>query len=565
MLTTTPPAGRPSLLLPSQDTHALQLGKSVIDQLPDELVFELLNGGSEADLQGIFDDIIAESRRLLDPSAVGVIPPQADALQLIPNLADSMHETCMRENLLYFIQTALPSFDLNWHTVEWAQMVQWHRQLCILAARDHGKSYFFSFAYPLWMLYRYRKSTSYLQQPLRYRLCEKGVLFTNSLDLGKGFLEEIKTAIEETEMLREVMLPRGRTAAGTWGAEKIRTANGANLMVKSYPTKRGLHPGWGVFDDLLDESMTYSQTARDKMWAFFTRVMIPMIVPHGQLIGVGTPLHQNDLYAQIRKKMKSFRYLEYPALFPDGTLLYEARHSYQAIMDKKRDLGIIAFTQELLVNAVSNDTTLFPRQTLEMATRGMEVYSLISNIQSAPMPFSRVVMGCDFAISGNVGSDDSVFVTLGVEMRGDVEHYWLLNIFRGNAIGYNDQQSIIKMLWQQFRHDLIGMEDNAMQDIFRQEAERAGLPVIGITTGVDKNSLLKGIPSLVVLFQQGRFHFPVGDEHSRNEVDWLFGQLGSMAYTNKGIQGVGSHDDGPSGLWKAVQTAQQQVFRWGSV
>ncbi|MCV6901043.1 hypothetical protein OE165_28825, partial [Escherichia coli] len=62
-----------------------------------------------------------------------------------------------RLSLNFFIVNVLPAFEMNWHHIEWGNMVMYNRLLTVLAARDHSKSFYFSFAYPLWRLFKYER------------------------------------------------------------------------------------------------------------------------------------------------------------------------------------------------------------------------------------------------------------------------------------------------------------------------------------------------------------------------------------------------------------------------
>lgn len=167
------------------------------------------------------------------------------------------------------------------------------------------------------------------------------------------------------------------------------------------------------------------------------------------------------------------------------------------------------------------------------------------------MKFERVAVGCDFAASGNVGADFSVFITLGATADGKI---WLINLWRGKGKTYNQQLSALKHINVNFNPDVIYAESNQMQTLFVSGGKEMGMPVIGDHTGVNKYDLKSGLPGMVVLFEQDRFCFPRGDAASVETTDLVTGELSSVSWSQKGkLESVGQHDDTVMALWKAVR------------
>ena len=144
------------------------------------------------------------------------------------------------------------------------------------------------------------------------------MIITNEHSLARKFLAYIKEEIENNPPLREKLYPE---RSENWGAEEILAKNGASIQIKgSGSALRGRHPGWIVVDDFLDESSLYSKDQRDKSIDLFHSVIMNMILPGGQVIVVGTPFHENDLYADLKKK-PGWRVFEYPAIYPNGRVI----------------------------------------------------------------------------------------------------------------------------------------------------------------------------------------------------------------------------------------------------
>lgn len=518
----------------------------LIDSLDDAALQELL-GGNEDDLDSLLDDIVKETYRVLN---VDTDKFNTATLRELNSLAGNIEETLRLNSLTYFIQSVLPDFIFNWHHLEWGNLTQLYQYLCVVASRDSGKSYFFSKAYPIWKMYRYKKSSPLTQVPKEYTLSHLGVLYSAGSDLGITLLDMIKEEIEDNAMLRDRLYP-GREG---WGKEKIRCKNGAKMIIKSYGGRgRGFHPGWIIVDDFLTDAVIYSEAQRKKTIDYFHSVIMNMIVPGGQVGVVGTPFSAGDLYGDLKKK-SGWHVFEYPAIFPDGQLLWQGRHSLEGLLRKKQTQGSLVFTREVLVKPVSSDSTIFPYELIARSFRGMDDFSLINHISNAPVEIVRTVIGCDFAISAAVGADYSVFITLGIDKY---DNYYVLNVWRKKGATYKEQITVLKHLNANFRPDIIYMEDNQMQQLFVQGAEELGMPVEGHTTGKGKYDLLAGLPGLVILFENNKIKMPRGNEKSVDVTDTIAMELSSISWTDKGkLEGVGEHDDIPMALWKACLAAK---------
>ena len=66
---------------------------------------------------------------------------------------------------------------------------------------------------------------------------------------------------------------------------------------------------------------------------------------------------------------------------------------------------------------------------------------------------------------------------------------------------------------------------------------------MGHTTGREKMDVFKGVPSLSILFENGKYRMPRGDERSARLVDVLANELVGL--------GVEAYDDTVIALWIA--------------
>ena len=419
-------------------------------------------------------------------------------------------------------------------------------------------SFFFSKGYILWKLYCYMKDTPYRYAPYRYRMCKEGMLITNEYKLANHLLSIVKEEIEENDILREALYPDNRRDG--WGAESIVCKNGAKITAKSVGSKmRGFHPHYIVNDDYLNDQVLYSTEQNSKYINHFHSVTMNMIEPGGQVIVVGTPFREDDLYSNL-KKSNQWKVFEYPGIYPDGRVLWPERHSLQSLLDKRVTQGSTIFSREILVRPISTESSLFPFPLLRSSFD--ETLTLVPNIYSCKKKYKKVVLGADFAISANIGADFSVFTVLGVTEN---DHYDILHIWRKSGSGYDEQVSTIKRLYNDFNPDVVLVEDNGMQKMFVQMLNDKGVPATGQTTTAQKKyDLHKGIPHMSALFEQGRIHIPRGDQNSVDTTDILVSELSNFTWDGdkKKIQGVGSHDDCPMSLWISISATKVGTFNF---
>lgn len=424
-----------------------------------------------------------------------------------------------------------------------------HRFLLADGTVTHN-SYYFSNAYAIWQLYKYSppKTQQYSRRPNKSN-SNRGFLFSFSLQQAVDLIEILKGTIESTDDLRERLMP-SNTREGAWASTNIVCKNGARLTGKGFGSSvRGAHPYWIIVDDGLKDNVIYSQLQRQKSIDYFHSVIMNMLVPGGQIVVVGTPFHANDLYGDLKTK-KGWFVIEYPAIFPNGKILWPQRWSFKDLIDKKNTQGNIIFSRENLCRPIVSDSSIFPLSILKRSLVRMENYTLVRNRDDFPIKFSKVVTGADFAISSNVGADYYCYTTFGVDEDNGM---WLLDIQIGKGKSYDEQLQILKGINVRFRPDVMVFESNVFQQIFTDGATKYGMPVVPHNTGTEKNDLSKGWIQISVLFERGLMHIPVGDKRSEDAKDIIFEQLGSVAFTDKGgLASVSDHDDVCSSMWLAM-------------
>lgn len=522
--------------------HIYNLTQDVIDNL-DEYALQEIAGGYQKDVEAIVRIIAEETDRVLFENVdVVKIPTFGYLDKLTTNIDESLRVL----NITYFANSVMPDFEINWHHIEWGSFIHLYNYLCVIASRDSGKSFYFSHLYPIWKMYRYVREMS--NKKSEFSFSKMGMIITNEQTLARHLLSIIKESIVNNEILKDKLFS-GRGEG--WGNDEIICKNGARLMTRSYGArKRGFHPGYIIIDDFLADNVLYSQDQRDKYKNDFYGVLDNMLLRGGQIVCCGTPFISNDLYDTL-KQDKRFRVFEYPSIYPDGRLLWPSRHPLDELLAKRQAHGALIFSREQLVKPITDGSSIFPWDVLKRSFVGMDSFSLVNNIYSFPKKFDHVVVGTDFAISANIGSDESVFIVIGSISN----EYYILHIYRGKGLEYDQQIAVLKQINNNFNPDLFVIETNQMQKIFFQMATDAGLNCLEHNTGVEKWSLIEGLPALAVLFERGNIHCPRGDQNSIDLTDTLCMQLNGFSFDpdKKKPVSLSEHDDFGMAIWQAIR------------
>lgn len=501
------------------------------------LVDEVLSGIQEDELP---KDVDIQDMRIAARSAIDKMSSENLSSNFFDLFQDKFEEELARTNLLYFITSFLPEFEIGAHHVEWATAVQSNSKCCIIAARGHGKSHFFSYAYPLWQVWKGDKGKKF------------GIIITHEESLGISLLEKVKEEIHNNPKFKHLEPSSG--SSKVWSRKEIQTSNGSHIQVKGHSSAiRGRHPYWVVVDDYLNDETIWAPSVRDKSKHLFFSGIMPAVDPKGQVLIVGTPFHEDDLYYDI-KKTNNWFVREYPAVFPDGTLLWESKFSKQHLLDLEAQNSLV-FAREYLCRAITDTASLLPLELI--ASCYNDKISFIENRKEADdAGIYSIMIGCDLAISSNIAADYTVYTVLGMTKENKLR---LLYIWRTKGLPYNTQVDALVGLNNRYHPDSIVMEDNAYQKVMVELARDKGLTIRPhTTTAKNKFDHKQGVPALQSLFQQKKIELPY-DENAKEIVDLLSMELGSMTFTEEKLRSTAAHDDMVMSLWLSVRSAHQNT------
>lgn len=526
----------------------------IIDRLPSPTISQLFSGGYKRDMDKMLETIIDQTEYAMNFGR----SLDTEKLEYVDNLFASMDENLRILSYNYFNATVLSNFNLGWRNLEWGNLTQlfpWSSYLC---GRGSGKSYMWCYSFPLWRLYSYTRPMLYGGDTVDNKNRKETAMITNTMTLAKVHVNKIIEEITTNDILKEKIDPNGKAKLGETAIEG---ENGAILHVRGKDGFiRGLHVGAAIIDDMPDESSLYSDEQREKLKEVFRGTITPIVEPYGYLIVSGTPYSTapNELYNVIKGDRRFYSF-EYPVVFPDGRPLAPDRYTFEDIKTKRIELGSIVFAREYLVIPISDNSTIFPYEYLRRSTVGMDKVSFADSIEFFPFELQRVVVGCDFAVSGNIGADYTVYSVWGIDHSND---FYLINYFRAKGMSHNEQVDKIVLFNRLYKPDKIVCEANGFQGILSALARERGLSNIEqfTTTEGNKKDLYSGLPSLSAMFERGQIKVPYKEGETRQKVELMFSEFASVTFrSDKGkLEASSGHDDIVMSNFLSIHTLREE-------
>ncbi len=462
---------------------------------------------------------------------------------------------------------------VNTHQSIWLRLFAVMAFLCLLAPRDHGKSWTVV-SYLLWRVWRHNRDpwTTHLKPGLPDGRWE-AVLFSATKPQAETFFEVFQSLMLANAALFVDVLPdfkRGRAAImrNVWSRTRSRLKNRAEVSIRAFQTStRGLHPDLIVCDDVLHDKNSLTQYQRDKVWRYFTGTLLPMSAR--QVIVVGTAFHYDDLLHRLRPKTGKggkpsplkfrFEWHKFKALdLVRKRAMWPGRHSYEELM-ALREFDVTAFSREYQNDPVDDAASMFPTTLTGKAFDNLLHF----------LPFYRpnraqeyVVMGYDVAASAEVGADSVVAWVATVERQtGKRRIIWGE---RHQGLGFPAQIDLIKDLVVRYNVDLCIVEENGLQRWLKTELDKmeaTATRVLGHTTGQEKGDFTTGVPSLKIGLANGMWEMPTGDELCEELAKVWQTEMAAFGWKDGKLQGVGEHDDTVMAFW-FLDRAVRLVDAW---
>jgi predicted phage terminase large subunit-like protein len=296
-------------------------------------------------------------------------------------------------------------------------------------------------------------------------------------------------------------------------------------------------PDLVILDDLENDTNVRNPEIVESILDWVKSAVYPSLDAGGSLMIIGTILRwRSALHLMLTSPEEPYCHFQrriYRALEEDGTSLWEARHPVARLKLQKQLMGTVAFNREKM-NEPTPDGGFFQEDWIH--------YYHPDSLKDREL----VVVGFfDPSLETGAGSDYKAFVTLGWDRQEMV--FCVMDA----VIQKTTLEQVMRTIcnrYQQFGHQLVGVEDNLFQRLLLKEFDRLGgerglaLPLKGITHRIAKETR---VASLSPLLERGKIRFIRG--HSDQEL--LVEQL--LYFPSRTL-----HDDGPDALEGAVDLAR---------
>lgn len=245
-----------------------------------------------------------------------------------------------KADFLFFCEFIL-GMAIGPHHEEWAGLLRTQGRILIESARGHGKSWFISKAYPIWLIYRNLQPIDVLT-----------VSFSE-----KQAVELLKMVSDEIQ--RNPKLKHLRpTSQQKWTETYLEFPGGHKIRGVGFGTSvRGLHPTHIIVDDPLKDEGGMNP---EEQYKYFMGALSGTAVRNTQIVVIGTPLDSGDLLEQLETN-KIYLFKAYPAL-KDGDALFPTLYTLEELKKREEEIGSLAFAREYLLQRIDPKTQVFKDQ-----------------------------------------------------------------------------------------------------------------------------------------------------------------------------------------------------------
>jgi len=329
-----------------------------------------------------------------------------------------------------------------------------------------------------------------------------------------------------------------------WAIGNIQLTNGNAILERSVGSQiRGLHPQEIIIDDPLKE---FSLSAIQKVTDWFFGDMIPTLHHTANLRMIGTPFTYTDIFAQLEEN-EAYTVRKYPCLNAMNEPLWPDRWNYDALMQRKAEIGSLKFTREYMCIPVSTGTALFDQDYVEKCKNKDYVLKLGNRIDKG----YKYYVGVDPAISTD--GDYNVIIVLEVD---EEKNKTIVHVDRAKNVEFRENIEKIRLIGKIFQPEVVLYETNTFAKAFTQELRSmTDLNIKDFNTTRKKKQEI--ILNLQMNIENSKLNFPYGDNNSKTMTSALIEELSMFTITESGrFEGVGAHDDLVMGLALANAATQ---------
>ncbi len=476
------------------------------------------------------------------------------------------------------------------------------KNLAIAISRGHGKTNHLAIALPAWAMA--------LDHDIRI------LLVSSTGELSRKSLGAIIDVVERNPRYRAWakivdggrvgVTPRKRARQNrdeNWSADSITIERDAVAMRDATIEAVGLFgPVLSrrcdllIVDDVCTQENSATEDQRRKVKEYFRNSLLPVLVPGGRVIVIGTPWHEDDLMSellrdpqfQVKKRLSAIQHEsvrrdlwdQWTSIHLDESLTPEERitksmvfrEEHRAEMDRgvevlwpqrfpyedlylKRVSDPFSFARMYMCDPTIRPNQKFSEKDIEIAlAKGKDL--VLQDDERIEFESEFSAGGLDLAASVEAWADDTAFVILDRVRYGNkalginVGDYVLRQIHRGH-FSPNETRNLVGGIGINLA--AVRVETNGMQELMYDQLKEIGVPVTSFKTGKEKFDPAIGVTALAILFEQHKVILPFNskDPRTRRLVTQFVNELRAFPDGHTG--------DSLMGMWFAYSEIRDRI------
>lgn len=336
-------------------------------------------------------------------------------------------------------------------------------------------------------------------------------------------LNEVSRKIRmELEMNQRIRLFFGDMKTDKWSESYFTLANGISIEGKGIDGQlRGGRRGLIVLDDLEDNESVRSEEQRDKLKKRISKEILPKLLPQGQLLYFGTPIHTLCYLHQLIKTPDNGWEKRVFDAYRDGT--EEKGHEawpemldHDELQKRKEIMGSTYFSAEYRCNPLMDESMPIKEEHIRYWTDLPTQYSCVITV--------------DPAYSEDVSADYKVATLVAIDQHSN---RYLLSYIRTHD-SLNDFMNAVLNLWMQYKPFItaLGIPNSGTEKSFFSgfmkfcEEKKVYPPVAELKNSFTqaqtrlsiRNKTARITAALQPLFEQGKYYIRSEHLEARDEL-----------------------------------------------
>lgn len=369
----------------------------------------------------------------------------------------------------------------------------------IISFRGSAKTTIMSLAYPIWSILG--------KQQKKFVL-----IISDTQDLAKQRLANIRQQLEHNKLLREELGPFRENPPGEWsaGSVVIQRYNARIMVASREQGVRGVihnqhRPDLVILDDVENLESVRTKESREKTYRWFTEEIQPLGDKYTKIILIGNKLHEDSLYmrlkAQIHSNERSGRYYEFPVQIA-GNILWPGKYPNQEALDhEKKKIGDSkAWLREYELKIIPEDNQI-------IYSEWIKFYDELPDMNDSEN--GVLLIGVDLAISQNSKSHYTAIVSAFIQFMNNKELkiYILTPLINERLDGPDQIEKIMELNTTLPRNPrrTFYIENVAYQQSLVDHLERKGINVQGVRPKGTKEERLRYVSYMI---KNGNVFFP---------------------------------------------------------